>query len=240
MLCPTPAFWQPRPCLSKPLLKQAPDAVSRSRLLAASMKESGASLELHMDNKNVLCHSWPSPRLHSFDTPTPVTTVVCRLMALPCTSSAADGVRAVTNIMLLSTTLSIVQCLQPCHLFQPSRLEPTGVSHSLEEWWDSTCLDTFVSSHLPSATREAGAVAEQAGEVCSFQPMPQLHTSGHRDGRPFWARDLLILKRTGLPSQTGHRGRQVVLLPAAMPVCRSAMGKCRCSHGNNGGHHLPL
>ena len=164
MLCPTPAFWQPRPCLSKPLLKQAPDAVSRSRLLAASMKESGASRELHMDNNNVLCHSWPSPRLHSFDTPTPVTTVVCRLMALPCTSSAADGVRAVTNIMLLSTTLSTVQCLQPCHLFQPSRLEPTGVSHSLEEWWDSTCLDTFVSSHLPRG-RCSGRASRRSSQL---------------------------------------------------------------------------
>ena len=40
--------------------------------------------------------------------------------------------------------------------------------------------------------------------------MQHLHTGGHRDGRPFWTRDL--------PSQTDHRGSQVILLPAAMPV----------------------
>ncbi len=60
----------------------------------------------------------------------------------------------------------------------PSRLEPTGPSRSygkrsdgvtLVPWksgrllvWDTTCLDTFAPSHLPSATREAGAVAAQA------------------------------------------------------------------------------
>ena len=77
--------------------------------------------------------------------------------------------------------------------------------------------------------------AEHAGEVCSPQPMPQLHTGGHRDSRPFWARDFLVLERTGLPSQTGYRGSQVVLLPSGTPVRRSATGKCRCSDGNNGG-----
>ena len=59
-----------------------------------------------------------------------------------------------------------------------SRLEPTGLSRSdgkrpdgvtLVPWksgrllvWDATCPDTFAPSHLPSATREAGAVAAQA------------------------------------------------------------------------------
>ena len=44
---------------------------------------------------------------------TPVTTVVCRLIALPHTDSAANEVR---DVMLLSTTLSIAQCLQPISL----------------------------------------------------------------------------------------------------------------------------
>ena len=60
----------------------------------------------------------------------------------------------------------------------PSRLEPTGLSRSdgkhpngftLVPWrsgrllvWDATCPDTFAPSHLPSATREAGAVAALA------------------------------------------------------------------------------
>ena len=62
---------------------------------------------------------------------------------------------------------------------------------------------------------------------------------GHRDGRPFWARDFCVFERNGLPSQTGHQGSQVVL-PAATPVCRSATGKSCCSDGNNVGHHLPF
>ena len=60
----------------------------------------------------------------------------------------------------------------------PSRLEPTGLSRSdgkrldgvtLVPWrsgrllvWDATCPDTFAPSHLPSTTREAGAVAALA------------------------------------------------------------------------------
>ena len=71
----------------------------------------------------------------------------------------------------------IIHCaLSAAHL--PSRLEPTGLSRSdgkrpdgvtLVPWrsgrlhvWDVTCPDTFAPSHLPSATREAGAVAAQA------------------------------------------------------------------------------
>ena len=68
------------------------------------------------------------------------------------------------------------RALSAAHL--PSRLEPTGLSRSngkcpdgvtLVPWksgrllvWDATCLDTFAPSHLPSTTREAGAVAAQA------------------------------------------------------------------------------
>ena len=60
----------------------------------------------------------------------------------------------------------------------PSWLEPTGLSCSngkrpdgvtLVPWkngrllvWDATCPDTISPSHLPSATREAGAVAALA------------------------------------------------------------------------------
>ena len=70
----------------------------------------------------------------------------------------------------------IVRTISAAHL--PLRLEPTGVSCSndkrpyriaLVPWksgrllvWDTTCPDTFASSHLPSATREADAVAALA------------------------------------------------------------------------------
>ena len=109
---------------------------------------------------------------HPFATPTPVTTVVCRLMALPRTASAANGVRAVTSAMLLSTTSSTARCLQPICLPGWNQLGsngkcPNGVT--LVPWrsgrllvWDTTCPDTFAPSHLPSATREAGAVTALA------------------------------------------------------------------------------
>ena len=77
------------------------------------------------------------------------------------------------------------------------------------------------------------------GQWGSPKPMPYLHTGGHRDGRPFWARDCLVLERSGLPPQTGHRGSQVFLLPAATPVHRCPTGKRRCSDENNWGAPPP-
>ena len=144
----------------------------------------------------------------------------------------------------------------------PSRLEPTGLSLSggkypdgitLVPWrsgrlleWDATCPDRHICL-LPStiATREAWdsgspGWAEQAGGVHSPQPMPLFHTGGHQTGWPFGGRDFIILERSGLLSQTGHWGSQVVHLPAATPVCRSAMGKCLCNVGNNERHHSPF
>ena len=95
----------------------------------------------------------------------------------------------------------IVHCaISAAHL--SPRLESTGLSRcegkcpdevTLVPWksgrllvWDATCPDTFAPSHLPSATREAGAVAalaEQSKQVRSPQPTLQLHTGDHRDGR---------------------------------------------------------
>ena len=63
---------------------------------------------------------------------------------------------------------------------------------------------------------------------------------GHFNTFPCWVRDFLVLERTGMPSQTGHWGNQVFLLPSATPVRRSSTGKCRCSDGNDRGHHLQL
>ena len=68
-------------------------------------------------------------------------------------------------------------------------------------------------------------------------------TNSHRwpsNWQALWWQRLIVLERTGLLSQTGHWGSQVVLLPAATPVCRSAMGKCLCSVGNNERHHSPF
>ena len=44
--------------------------------------------------------------------------------------------------------------------------------------WDATCPDTFAPSHLPSATREAGAVAAQAerSKQEKYSALDQCHT----------------------------------------------------------------
>ena len=78
-----------------------------------------------------------------FAAPTPVTTVVCKLMALPCTDSAANGVRDIINVMLLSTTSSIVQCLQPiCHPGGNQLVSPAPMANAPMEsrWFPGTVI----------------------------------------------------------------------------------------------------
>ena len=180
------------------LLKEAPDAVSRSRLLAASSKESGAwlntlpvsSLGLRMDNNTVriavgLRLGSPLCRPHT-----------CHHCGVQVEGTATHGLSckwsegrhqrhaAVNDI--------VHRAMSAAHL--PSRLEPTGLFRSdgkrpdgvtLVPWrsgrllvWDATCLDTFAPSHLPSATREAGAVAAQAerSKQEKYSALDQCHT----------------------------------------------------------------
>ena len=76
----------------------------------------------------------------------------------------------------------------------PAHLEPTGISRSdgkrpygatIVPWkggrvlvWDATCPDTFALSHITLATREAGAVADEA-ERKKKQKYSSLMTSHH-------------------------------------------------------------
>ena len=164
------------------LLRQAPDAVSRSRPLAASRKESGAwlnalpvsSLGLRMDNNTVRVAV--GLRLGSLLC-RPHTCHHCGVQVdgtathgLSCKWSEGRHLRHAGVNDIIHRALSAAQL--------PSRLEPTGLSRSdgkrpdgvtLVPWrsgrllvWDATCLDTFAPSHQPSATREAGAVAALA------------------------------------------------------------------------------
>ena len=164
------------------LLRQAPDAVSRSRLLAASRKESGAwlnalpvsSLGLCMDNNTVRVAV--GLRLGSLLC-RPHTCHHCGVQVdgtathgLSCKWSEGRHQRHAGVNDIIHRALSAAQL--------PSRLEPTGLSRSdgkrpdgvtLVPWrsgrllvWDATCPDTFAPSHQPSATREAGAVAALA------------------------------------------------------------------------------
>ena len=173
MLCPAPAFWQ----------------LQQKRLNALPV----SSLGLHMDNNAVrvavglrlgstLCHP------HS-----------CHHCGVQVDGTATHGFSckwsegrhqrhaAVNDI--------VHRAMSAVHL--PSRLEPTGLSRSdskrpngvtLVPWkssrllmWDATCPYTFAPSHLPSATREAGAVAALAEQSKQekYAALNQCHIS-HR------------------------------------------------------------
>ena len=180
------------------LLKEAPDAVSRSRLLAATTKESGAwlnalpvtSLGLRMDNNTVriavgLRLGSPLCRPHT-----------CHHCGAQVEGTATHGLSCKwsegRHQRHASVNEIVHHAMSAAHL--PSRLEPTGLVRSdgkrpdgvtLVPWksgrllvWDSTCPDTFAPSHLPSATREAGAVAAHA-ERCKqekYSALDQCYT----------------------------------------------------------------
>ena len=140
------------------LLENAPDALSRARLLAASAKESGAwlnalpisSLGLRMDDNTIRV----SVRLR-------LGTTLCRPHAchhcgaevnhlgthgLSCVRSEGRHHRhaALNDI--------VHRALTAAHI--PSRLEPSGIFRS----------DTFATSYLPSAASGVGEVAAAAEE----------------------------------------------------------------------------
>ena len=148
------------------LLKQAPDAVSCSCLLAASTKESGAwldalpvsSLGLRMDNNTIRVAvglRQGSPLCHPH---------TCHHCGVQVDDTATHGFSckwSEGHHQRHATVNDIVHCtMSTAHL--PSRLESTGLSHSdgkcpdgvtLVPWmsgkllvWDATCLDT--AQHL--------------------------------------------------------------------------------------------
>ena len=155
---------------------------------------------------------------------------------------------------------NIVHCaMSAAHL--PSRLEPTGLSRSdgkcpnvvtLVPWrsgrllvWDTTCLYTFAPSHLPSATREADAVAALAkqskqekyaalNQHYNFTPVA-IETAGH-----FGSESLAFLRNWfGVSNRSPGK-------PSHSPTCGNVCpSQCNgempcCSDGNYGGHHLPF
>ena len=166
------------------LLENAPDALSRARLMAASAKESGAwlnalpisSLGLRMDDNTVRI----SVGLR-------LGTTLCRPHA--CLHCGADVnhlgthglscVRSEGRHHRHAALNDIVhRALTAAHI--PSRLEPSGIFRSdgkrpdgitVVPWksgrllvWDATCPDTFAPSYLPSAASGVGAVASAAEE----------------------------------------------------------------------------
>ena len=164
------------------LLDAAPDACSRSRLLAAARKESGAwlhafpmsALGLRMDDEVIqiamglrlgvtLCqpHQCRQCRAHVDHLAT---------HGLCCRKSQGRHPRHAAISELIKRSLASAKI--------PSHLEPTGISQSdgkrpdgatIVPWrsgrvmvWDATCPDTFAPSHISLATSEAGAVADEA------------------------------------------------------------------------------
>ena len=143
------------------------------------------------------CRSWPSPRITPLLPP--------HLSPLWCAGWWHCHARSQLQ-MEWGPSPTAVNDIVHCVIFAAhlsSRLEPTGLSRSdnkrpdrvtLVPWrsgrllvWDATCPDTFAPSHLPSATREAGAVAALAerskqvyaalNQQYNFTPVP-IETAG--------------------------------------------------------------
>ena len=161
------------------LIESAGNSVSRARLLAANVKESGAwinalpisAVGLRMNDDEVqlatalrlgapICHPYKC-HLCGHDVDQYAT------HGLSCYRNTGRHFRhaAINNIIHRSLATANI----------PSRLEPSGLSRSdgkrpdgvtITPWtrgriliWDATCIDTFAPSYVEEATREAGSVA---------------------------------------------------------------------------------
>ena len=183
---------------SDKLLEDAPDVMSRARLLAASAHESGvwlnappcSSLGLRMDNNTIrvavglrlgcslckphICHHCGA----SVD--------ALATHGLSCRWSEGRFFRHSSINDIIRRALSAAKI--------PSRLEPSGVFRSdgkrpdgitMVPWergkllvWDATCVDTLAPSYASSSTSEAGAVAALAEErkINKYAAMDPSHT----------------------------------------------------------------
>ena len=106
--------------------------------------------------------------------------------SLSCHKSQGRHTRHAAINDLIKRSLAVVKI--------PTHLEPAGISRSygkrpdggtIVPWkggrvlvWDATCPDTFAPSHITLATREAGAVADEA-ERRKKQKYSSLMTSHH-------------------------------------------------------------
>ena len=166
------------------LTSNAPDARCRVRLLTATSKESGAwlnvlpvsSLGLLMDDESIhvgvgLCLGVPLCQPH-----------LCHQCGaevdhlatheLSCRRSIGHHSRHATLNDIIHralTTAKIPSRLEPSGLYRSDGKRPDGAS--LVPWkrgkvlvWDATCEDTFATSYVSKATREAGLVAKHAEE----------------------------------------------------------------------------
>ena len=166
----------------KAIQAAAPDAPARARLLAACRKESGAwlhalpvsALGLRMDDEVMrvaMGLRLGVPLCHPHE---------CHLCGagvdhqgthgLHCQRSLGRNPRhmAINDLIKRSlATAKIAAHLEPAGICRADGKRPDGAT--VMPWksgrvlvWDATCPDTFAPSHLQLATREAGAVADQA------------------------------------------------------------------------------
>ena len=143
----------------------APHALSHARLLAASVRESGAwlnallisSLGLRMDDNTIRV------------------SVGLRLGTTLCRPHTCHHCGAKVNHLGTHGLSCTILYTGPSLRHIPSRLEPSGIFRSdrkcpdgitVVPWkggrllvWDATCPDTFAPSYLPSAASDVGAVA---------------------------------------------------------------------------------
>ena len=164
------------------LLDESPDASTRARLLAVATKESGAwlsalpvsSLGLRMDDDVIrvavglrlgapLCE--PHHCQHCGDV-----VDLTGTHGLRCRYSKGRHSRHATINEVIKRSLGTanISChLEPTGLYRSDGKRPDGMS--IIPWkrgkvlvWDATCPDTLAPSYITLASREAGAVAEEA------------------------------------------------------------------------------
>ena len=166
----------------KAIQAAAPDAPARARLLAACRKESGAwlhalpvsALGLRMDDEVMrvaMGLRLGVPLCHPHE---------CHLCGAGVDHQGTYGLHcqrtlgrhprhmAINDLIKRSlATAKIAAHLEPAGICRADGKRPDGAT--VMPWkggrvlvWDATCPDTFAPSHLQLATREAGAVADQA------------------------------------------------------------------------------
>ena len=170
--------------VSETLLANAPDSISRARLLAASSKEAGAwlnalpisSLGFRMDDETIrvavglrLGSSLCRPHLYQH---CEAEVNELAIHGLSCRRSEGRHHRhsAINDIVQLALTAARVPSrLEPAGLYRSDGKRPDGIT--VVPWmngqllvWDATCPDTFAPSYVSNATRESGAVAALAEE----------------------------------------------------------------------------
>ena len=187
---------------------------------------------------------WASDSAHHFVACMSAVTVELQWKILPCTASAATGVRADTPAMQQSTMSSraLASAKVP---FSDGTIRPLQVTWISPQWvlnfaveiredivWDATYPDTYALSHVTAASREAGAVAVKAEHLKSAK-YATLKVNHHFALLP-WKHLVCLVRQHAASSGTlgnactRQQGRTQQGVPPPKNHCCTTEGEC-CS-----------